>query len=115
MRRTPPNQPPILNSQECVIMSTLSLPSAANACNRRGSLGRRREVGPAEERPVLRGADRHLVAVGEAVDDDRDHREAEADDEDHQVGLEGHELAVSQRLGEHRERVAHGRGDAVVV
>ena len=79
------------NSQGCgkTIVSTTKVTaacpsgSAGDAGNLRGreaQLLRRREGrrrrDPAEELPVLRGADGHGGAVGEAVDDDRDHGEA---------------------------------------
>ena len=48
-----------------------------------------------KERPVLWRADRDGIAVRQPVDDDRDHREAESDDEDEQVLLERHELPVA--------------------
>jgi len=60
----------------------------------------------AKEGPVFGGTDGDGAAVGEAVEDDGDHGEAETDDEDKEVLLERHQLAVAQGLGEHRERVA---------
>ena len=63
------------------------------------------DVRPAEEHPVVGRPDGDVGAVGEPVDDDRDHGEAEAEDEDEQVlrvgSASGGEVALARRRGAH--------------
>ena len=62
---------------------------AARICGERtdggGQAHHSSDVRPAEEHPVVGRPDGDVGAVGEPVDDDRDHGEAEAEDEDEQV------------------------------
>ena len=83
---------------------------AARICEERtdggGQAHHSSDVRPAEEHPVVGRPDGDVGAVGEPVDDDRDHGEAEAEDKDEQVlrvrgSASGGEVALARRRGAH--------------